>query len=382
MPERLDIVVAGGGPVGAALALAARESGLSVALVEPRDPGTAAVAASFRPIALSHASRLLLERIGIFGTVPVTTIQTVHVSQAGGFGRTVIRADELDVPALGYVTDLAPLTGALLAAVSHTQIAGRVTNWNETGEGVRVQLSGDAERELVARLLVLADGGHSGADDLSLRDYGQTAIVSRVKPERMVPGGAFERFTPDGPVALLPFEDRYALIWSVRTNRAPELTRASDADFLRELGDLFGRRFGDFREVGTRASYPLALRFRRAAAVGARTVAIGNAAQTLHPVAGQGLNLGLRDAAELVDSIIAGGRPALEAGELAARFAAQRRRDRYASIGITEGLVRMFGSDHGIARALRGAGLLALDLVPPARRLLARRFVFGLRALP
>ena len=128
--------------------------------------------------------------------------------------------------------------------------------------------------------------------------------------------------------------------------------------------------------------YPLVLRYRRTTAVGPRVVAVGNAAQTLHPVAGQGLNLGLRDAAELVEAIVAGGRSALESGELAARFAAQRRRDRYASIGITEGLVRTFGSDLPFARALRGAGLLALDLVPPARRLLARRFVFGLRALP
>ncbi len=382
MPDRFDLVVAGGGPVGAALALAAGEGGFSVALVEPRTPGAAVAATPFRPIALSHASRLLLERIGVFGALPVTPIRAVHVSQAGGFGRTLICAEELDVPALGYVTDLAPLTDALLAAAARTHIAERVTGWNETGEGVRVQLSGDAPRELAAQFLVLADGGHSTADDLSLRDYGQTAIVSQVKSERTASGRAFERFTADGPVALLPFQDRHALIWSMRTARAPELMHASDADFLRELGTLFGRRFGDFLEVGARASYPLALRFRRAAAVGARAVAIGNAAQTLHPVAGQGLNLGLRDAAELADTITAAGRTALRSGALAARFAVQRRADRYASIGITEGLVRVFGSDRGIARALRGAGLLALDLVPPARRLLARRFVFGLRALP
>lgn len=381
MPERLDIVVAGGGPVGTAFALAMRESGLSVALVEPRGSG-ATGAAPFRPIVLSDASRLLLDRIGIFGALTLTTIRTVHVSQAGGFGRTLIRADELGVPALGYVTDLGPLTEKLLGAASDPHLAGRVASWNEAREGVQVRLAGDEPRELVAQLLVLADGGHSGADDLSLRDYGQTAIVSRVRPERMVPGNAFERFTTDGPVALLPFEDRYALVWSVRTNRAPELMHASDSAFLRELGSLFGRRFGEFLEVGARASYPLALRFRRAAALGARTVAIGNAAQTLHPVAGQGLNLGLRDAAELADTIVAAGPSRLRAGEIAASFAAQRRPDRYASIGITEGLVRVFGSGHGIARTVRGAGLLALDLVPPARRLLARRFVFGLRALP
>ena len=383
MRDRLDIVVAGGGPVGAALALALRESGLSVALVEPRqaDQGASA-AAPFRPIALSHASRLVLERIGMFGSLPVTPIRTVHISQAGGFGRTLIHAYELNVPALGYVTDLAPLAGSLLAAAAPEHIASRVTAWDDAGDSVRVRLAGDGERVLVTRLLVLADGGLAAADDLSLRDYGQTAIVAPVRPERVAHHTAFERFTAEGPAALLPFADRYALIWSVRTSRVPELMRSPDAGFLDQISGLFGRRFGDFTEVGTRAGYPLVLRFRRTTALGPRTVAVGNAAQTLHPVAGQGLNLGLRDAAELAQAILGAGQSALESGELATRFAAQRRRDRYASIGITEGLVRAFGSDRPFARALRGAGLLALDLAPPARRLLARRFVFGLRALP
>lgn len=379
MRDRFDIVVAGGGPVGAALALALRESGFSVALLEPRQPGEGT---PFRPIALSHASRLVLERIGVFGTLPVTAIETVHISQAGGFGRTLIHAAELDVPALGYVTALAPLTGNLLAAAAPEHIAARVTGWDDTGNAVQVRIDGDEARALVAKLLVLADGGHTGADDLSLRDYGQTAIVAPVRPARVARGAAFERFTADGPVALLPFEDRYALIWSMRTNRAPAVLDAPDAEFLQELDGLFGRRLGGFAEVGARAGFPLVLRFRRANAAGPRVVAIGNAAQMLHPVAGQGLNLGLRDAIELAGEILRGGRSALDAGELAARFTVRRRRDRYASIGITEGLVRVFGFDRPFARALRGAGLLALDLVPPARKLLARRFVFGLRALP
>ncbi|MCG6874608.1 MAG: FAD-dependent monooxygenase [Betaproteobacteria bacterium] len=383
MRDRFDIVVAGGGPVGAALALSLRESGLAVALVEPRQPDQGeSAAAPFRPIALSHASRFVLEQIGVFGALPVTPIQSVHISQAGGFGRTLIHARELDVPALGYVTDLAPLVRSLLTAAAPEHIASRVTGWEDAGNVVRVRLSGGALDEVVTRLLVLADGGHSAADDLSLRDYGQTAIVAPVRPERVAAHTAYERFTSEGPAALLPFVDRYALIWSVRTDRAPELMNAPDSAFLGEIKSLFGRRFGDFAEVGTRVGYPLVLRFCRTTAVGPRTIAIGNAAQTLHPVAGQGLNLGLRDAAELAEAVLRGGQSGLESAGLAARFAAQRRRDRYASIGITEGLVRVFGSDRPLARALRGAGLVALDLTPPARRLLARRFVFGLRALP
>jgi 2-octaprenyl-6-methoxyphenol hydroxylase len=383
MPDRFDVVVAGGGPVGAAAALALRETGVSVALVEPRRPHDPNLAAApFRPIALSHASRLLLERGGVFGALPVTAIEAVHISQAGGFGRTEIRATELGVPALGYVTDLAPLAEALLAAAAPEHIAARMKSWEERADGVKVRLGGDAAAEIETKLLVLADGGHSTADDLSLRDYGQTAIVARVRPERIEMGTAFERFTAQGPAALLPCGDRYALIWSMRTAQARDLRDAADAGFLATLKTVFGRGFGDFLEVGTRVSYPLVLRFRRTTAAGPRIVAIGNAAQTLHPVAGQGLNLGLRDATELAGEILGAGGSALDAGEFALRFAARRRRDRYASIGITEGLVRAFGSDHALARALRGAGLLALDLVPPARKLLARRFVFGLRALP
>ena len=382
MPDRFDVVVAGGGPVGAALALALRGSGLTVALVEPRDADRGrADGAPFRPIALSYASRLLLERIGAFAALPVTPIQAVHISQAGGFGRTLISAVELDVPSLGYVTDLAPLARSLLAAAAPEHVAARVTGWDESRDAVRVRLDG-GEPELGAQLLVLADGGRSAGDDLSLRDYGQTAIVAAVRPARMAPATAFERFTAEGPAALLPFEDRYALIWSVRTSRAPALMSAPDDEFLREINALFGPRLGRFTAAGARAAYPLSLRFRRASAAGARVVAIGNAAQTLHPVAGQGLNLGLRDAAELAEEIRAAGRPALDSGKLAGRFAARRSSDRHASIGITEGLVRAFGIDHPAARALRGIALAALDVLPPARKLLARRFVFGLRALP
>lgn len=383
MRDQFDVVVAGGGPVGATLTLALRRNGLSVALVEPRQSGGAAAPSMpFRPIALSYASRLTLDRVGAFEGLPVTPIETVHISQAGGFGRTLIRADELDMPALGYVTDLAPLAGNLLASVAPEHLAARVRGWNDAGDAVRVELEGDGPRAVTARLLVLADGEHSSGDDLSLRDYGQTAVVARVRPERVARHSAFERFAGEGPVALLPVADRYALIWSVRTSRAAELTSASDSRFLAQVTDLFGRRFGKFVEVGARAGFPLLLRFRRGAAAGPRTIAIGNAAQTLHPVAGQGLNLGLRDAAELAEAILDGGRFALEAGALAARFAARRWHDRYASIGITDGLVRGFESDHPIARALRGAGLLAIDLAPPVRKVLARRFVFGLRALP
>jgi 2-octaprenyl-6-methoxyphenol hydroxylase len=310
----------------------------------------------------------------------LTPIRAIHVSQAGGFGRTLIAAQDLGVAAIGWVTDLAPLADALQNAAQRERIAARVERWAPDDGGVRVTL--DGAREIRARLLVLADGGQSAGEDLSLRSYGQAAVVAPVRTERAQDGIAWERFTAEGPLALLPFADRYALVWTVRAAHAPALLDATDAAFLDELGRCFGRRLGRFCEVGARVSFPLALRFRRAAAIAPRVVAIGNAAQTLHPVAGQGLNLGLRDAFELAELVGSADGHALERGDIAAAYAAQRRADRYASIGITDGLVRVFGFDHPLAAAARGAGLAALDLVPPARRFLARRFVFGLRAVP
>lgn len=395
MPDSVDVLVAGGGPVGAALAAALRESGLATVLAEPhaagdaRDSGPEASVRPpdrpprrlpFRPIALSHVSAARLARIGALGALALTPIRSIHVSQAGGFGRTLIAAQDLGVSALGWVTDLAPLADALQRAARRERIAARVERWAPDDGGVRVWL--DGAPAIRARLLVLADGGKTAGEDLSMRDYGQAALVAPVRTELPQDGVAWERFTGDGPLALLPYADRYALVWTVRAARAPALLDSTAAAFLAELGRSFGRRLGEFTEVGARVSFPLALRFRRAAAVAPRVVAIGNAAQTLHPVAGQGLNLGLRDAFELAELVGSAGGRALARGDVAAAFAAQRRADRYASIGITDGLVRVFGLDHPLAAAARGAGLAALDLIPPARRFLARRFVYGLRAVP
>lgn len=395
MADSVDVLIAGGGPVGAALTAALRGTGLGAVLVEPDAPERpAATPASraefrppfrppFRPIALSHASAVLLSRIGVRDALALTPIRAIHVSQSGGFGRTLIEAAELGVPALGWVGDLASIADALGQAARPERIAARVARWEAgrtAADAVRVTL--DDARELRARLLVLADGGRSAGDDLALRHYDQAALVAAVRTERAPAGVAWERFTPDGPLALLPFGDRYALVWSVRAARAPELLAAHDGAFLDALGECFGRRLGRFTEVGARVSYPLALRFRRTARVAPRVVAIGNAAQTLHPVAGQGLNLGLRDAFELADHLAHAGAAALARGDVDARYAAQRRADRYASIGITDGLVRVFGLDHPLAALARGAALAALDLVPPARRFFARRFMFGLRAVP
>lgn len=385
-PEAADVVVAGGGPVGATLALALRASARSVVLVEPR----AKPEGPLRPVALSHGSRLVLEGIGAFERIRATPIESIHVSQAGGFGRTLMRREDHALPALGYVTDVSQVAAALLEAAAPERLAGRVSSWRDAGERIAVSVEGDdGPRRIAARLLVLADGGQFAGDDLALRDYGQTAIVAVVRAERAQPGRAWERFTPEGPLALLPFggspDDahyRYALVWTVGSAEAARLAALPDDRFCARLGARFGTRLGRFVGAGPRASHPLRLWFRRSASVGPRAVAVGNAAQTLHPVAGQGLNLGLRDAAELADLIARTDAARIGDGAFAAAFVAARRIDRHASMGVTDFLVRLFSNDDPPLRLARGIGLAALDLLPPARRLLARRMMLGARGLP
>ena len=380
--ETCDVLIAGGGPVGTALASGLLASGIEVLLVEAAEP-----AGGFRPIALSHGSRLVLESIGVFGAIRATPIETIHVSQAGGFGRTLIRREELGVPALGYVLDAGALAAALADAAAPARVSGRVTGWRLDGDRIRVTVNtidmAGATREVAARLLVLADGGRAVGDDLMMRDYGQTAIVAQVCSEIAHRGIAWERFTADGPLALLPFADgKLALVWTVPAARAPGLLEASGERFLAALAARFGARLGRFGDAGPRSSFPLRLWYRRSNTPEPRVVAIGNAAQTLHPVAGQGLNLGLRDAAELASLVARSGRAAVGEPPFLAAFRAARRVDRLAAIGVTDFLVNVFSNASPLVRAARGAGLVALDLVPPARRLFARRMMLGARGLP
>jgi len=344
-----DVLIRGAGPVGCTLALALRGSRHAVRLVDPQTTRPAA----FRPIALSHASRLILERAGVWGEFPVTPILTIRVSQAGAFGRTRMDAADAGVPALGYVTQYAGLVAALRA---------------------RVDIGVDDGSE--ARCTVHAEGA---AADARERRYGHDAVVARVAAVPAPQGVAFERFTGEGPLALLPLAGEWALIWSARAERAAALAAAEPREFLARLQQACGERAGRFTQVHARAQVPLALRVR-ASRVEGRDVYIGNAAQSLHPVAGQGLNLGLRDAWDLAQTL----HDASDAGDARtlARFAALRRLDAAATIGITEILAHAFLGEHRLARIARGALLTSLDILPPARRFFARRMIFGPSALP
>jgi 2-octaprenyl-6-methoxyphenol hydroxylase len=337
-----------------------------------------------RPIALAHGSRLLLERVDAFKDLPATPITSIHVSQRNGFGRTLIQARDYHMPALGYVVSYRSLVEALKGRRAQAPFAARVVGWDEAEDGVDVRCRGAQGEERPAvrtSLLALADGAPHAAGAQRRRDYSQSAVVAQVKTEQAHANRAWERFTADGPLALLPHGDGYAVIWSTSPDKARELCAVREAEFLRRLSLEFGARLGTFHEVGPRESFPLVLRYA-ATMPGERVLAIGNAAQTLHPVAGQGLNLGLRDAWELAELLCATPLQEHGAARLGRRFARRRGLDRQGGIALTDALVRLFSTADPLLSAARGAALAALDLLPPARRFLAHRMMYGARALP
>jgi 2-octaprenyl-6-methoxyphenol hydroxylase len=354
---RAEVAIRGAGPVGCALALLLRQAGRSVALDGNRALTSPAQRPALRPLALSHASRLILERVGAWDALSPTPIETIHVSQQGAFGRTRITAADAGVPSLGYVVDYGLLLQALLEAVERSGIP-----------------AGDGPAE--ARLVVHAEGS---ASEATQKTYGQEALVALVATEPPAGRTAWERFTPEGPLALLPLGARYGIVWGLPPERARALCDAPEPEFLAALSLAFGRRAGTFVSAGERNRVPLALRLR-AARVAPREAFVGNAAQTLHPVAGQGLNLGLRDAWDLAQALQDAEDPGDD--EVLQRYARSRRLDAGATTRVTDFLARAFLRDHPSTSLMRGIGLTALDICLPARRFFARRMIYGASALP
>lgn len=385
MDPRRDVLIVGGGPVGASLALALAGSGLDVEVLEAR--GAVGDSTDDRTLAVSYGTRLILERLGVWREIGnPTPIETIHVSQRGGFGRSLIDAKTFDLPALGYVLRYAGLQRALGDAVAaragiRITTGVQVESVDTTPDAARVRLrQADAGRASSARLLVIADGGVRLAEQVGAtirsRDYAQQAVVGAVETSRPHGARAFERFTPQGPVALLPFETRYALIWTATPEATADLVALSDARFLAMLQAHFGDRAGRFVAVGARARFPLSLRYA-VDPVLPRTVLLGNAAQALHPIAGQGLNLGLRDAWDLAEALRT--RTASDPGatSVLSGYRDARRLDRLGGIAVTDSLVRIFSNDAAPLRMLRGGALAMLDVLPAAKRAFARRMIFG-----
>jgi 2-octaprenyl-6-methoxyphenol hydroxylase len=405
-----DVAIVGGGMVGASLALALGDTGVSAVLIESTAPD-AQVQPSFddRATALGNASRRIFQALGVWPAIApeAAPIRTIHVSDAGRFGVARLRAQEQGIDAFGYVVANRVIGKALwrkltVAKGLTLRVPARPEAVQISDEGVRLtvvpaggggaasrQESAGASEEIAARLVVAADGAHSSVRaaagiEADVEDYDQVAIVANIGTDTPQEGTAYERFTPSGPLALLPlFDGSFGVVWTAKPDYANELLAASDADFLRDLQSRFGWRAGRFVRVGRRASYPLKLS-RAVTTVATRTVLIGNAAQALHPVAGQGFNLGLRDAAMLAEIVANAVGPAHsgEAARSAARdpgspellrqFSQWRGADRTGVTRFTDSLVKLFGDARPGIGVLRNLGLVLFDLTPPAKSALAR----------
>jgi len=383
-----DVIVVGAGPVGATLALALTAGEVDVVALDARPART--ITRGDRSLALSHGCRLIYERLGIWGDLAakpgaVTPVTAIDISQRGGFGAARLDAEEQGVPALGYVVSYRALQGALDTAlaragthVEHEFVVDRVVS---TPAYACVEGRRDAaESTWTGRLAAAADGGGDIVAGSARRrhDYGQVALVAKVWMRKAHEGVAFERFTPDGPMALLPEDDHYGLVWTTSPERGGVLVALSEPEFLAGLRQRFGSRAGDFVRVADRRTFPLLLDFADRI-VTERTVLLGNAAQALHPVAGQGFNLGVRDAWELAQELLATPRDQIGVRDRMARYASRRRSDRWAGIAFTHGVLGAFGNDYALLRWPRGLALTLLDSLPPLKRSFTRGMLFGLR---
>jgi 2-octaprenyl-6-methoxyphenol hydroxylase len=377
--RQYDVAICGAGPAGMALAILLVQRGMASERIALLDAKTLEQASRDpRSLALSHGSRQILESAGAW-PVAATEIHQIHVSRRGRFGRSLIDRGEHGLEALGYVTRYGALVTRLAAACERHGIAAlrpaRVSSCREEEGGVvlTIDAGADEPQTLRAALLVQAEGGlfKDQPGRAVSRDYRQTAIIAQVKASAPIAHRAYERFTEEGPLALLPQDDQYSLVWCVRPETATALLALTDAAFLAQLGHAFGSRLGSFTHVGPRQAYPLGLSVD--GPDGARTVAIGNAAQTLHPVAGQGLNLGLRDATVLARTLAPGATLAR-----LQQFRALRQNDRALTVRMTDTLARIFADDTPV-QTLLGAALTFVDMTPPARHLLAEMMMFGRR---
>jgi 2-octaprenyl-6-methoxyphenol hydroxylase len=383
-----DVVIVGGGMVGASFALALRATSLRVLLIESVPPDSASQP-SFdeRTTALGNGSRQIFETLGVWPAMSgdASPIRSIHVSDAGRFGVARLDAQEQGVHAFGYVVPNRVIGRALWQALreaSNITIAVpaqlKSATLREDGVLLDVVIEGVTEK-VRAAVAVAADGAGSvlrasAGIEAGVEDYDQIAIVVNAATERPNSGEAFERFTASGPLAVLPVTGGgYAVVWAVSPGRAAELISLDEAGFAAELLNAFGWRAGRWTRIGRRNSYPLSLT-RAEETVSGRVVLIGNAAQALHPVAGQGFNLGLRDAATLAEMLTSGSITnfAPATAELLEKFAAWRAEDRKGVTRFTDGLVKLFGSDTPGVGLVRNFGLLLFDLSPAAKRALSR----------
>jgi 2-octaprenyl-6-methoxyphenol hydroxylase len=382
-PAACDVAIAGGGMVGLSLAAALAELPLEVAVIEPVAPDADAQPSfDSRTTALSNGSRRVLEGIGAWAAVAAgaTPIRRIHVSERGSFGTAILTAEEQGVASLGHTVENRQLGRSLRARVAAQPRIGlrhaRVSAVTPGADALRLETDGG--ESLHARLVVAADGAQSAVRaalgiGAVVSDYAQHAVIAHVDTTRFHDHTAYERFTSEGPIAVLPIgEGRSAVVWTLAPDAARRALAIDDAMFLSELQAAFGFRLGRFTRVGRRQSYPLALT-RAERLTAPRAVILGNAAQSLHPVAGQGFNLALRDVALLAELLAEASGTDPGDSALLGRYAEERAPDREAVIRFTDALVRGFGLPLGAARRARGRGLALFDLLQPVKHEFARR---------
>jgi 2-octaprenyl-6-methoxyphenol hydroxylase len=383
-----DIVIAGGGMIGTSLALALAPLGLRVAVVEAiarrenQQP-------SFddRSTGLSRSTQRMFEAMGLWDDVVAasTPIGSVHVSDKGRFGFSHISAEEQGVEALGYVVInrvLGEVLQSNLCAAKNVTVfcPSRIESFEPGPEKASATMSSDdGEQTLTCKLLVAADGTNSAVREMmgisaQQRDYGQRAVIGNLLPEKNMGNRAFERFTPQGPLAVLPIADnRAGFVWTVAEHDADRVMALDDDEFLAGIQEEFGYRLGQFSRVGKRASYPLILS-KAVRLTATRSVLIGNSAHGLHPVSAQGFNLGMRDVAALCDCIADASADEVDPGnaQLLEHYAEWRRSDQKKLVHFTDNLVRLFGSSRPGLRSLRNIGMLGFDLIPGVRPMFAK----------
>ena len=399
-----DVAIVGGGMVGISLALLlAEQQGLKILLIESQSMAVQSAtqpnySPSFdaRSTALSWASRKIYQSVGLWDRLQLhlSDITQIHVSDRGHGGLTRMTADDADVEALGYVVESRWLGSVLLEHLNQSKVEvhmnSEVAELKPLSSGMQMHLKGgdssnsELENHLVeASLVVIADGAESQtAKKLGIysdtTSYNQTAIIANVELEKSHNGIAYERFTDQGPMALLPLADydgqhRSALVWARPTEIAEQLMSSSDADFLQSLQKIFGYRLGRFKNIGERGSYPLALGIANEQ-VRRNVLLMGNSAHSLHPVAGQGFNLSLRDAAALasiVQRAREGSRP-IGSLEVLEEYYQEQLSDQRNTLMFSDSLTKSFGRSSSLAALGRNAGLLTLDLIPGLRQRFAR----------
>lgn len=383
-----DVLIIGGGLVGASLAIALDRLGLAVGLVEAAPRGALPPVFDERNLSFAEASVNALTALGVMGKlrVPAGAIERIHVSRSGDFGRTLLDATRHGRSEFGRVViarDFGEALEARLGELGHLRRYRpvRFLGLAEDAANARVvRVAGETgEHRLRTRLLVGADGTRSGVREAlgigaDEHDYAQTLFVTRLRAERAPDGTAYERFGNDGPTALLPRGDRhFGLIHGVAREEADAVAAMDDAAFLARVQEAFGWRAGRFLSCGTRSAYSIT-RVMAQALTAPRAVLVGNAAQTIHPIGAQGFNLGLRDALTLAE-LIEGGRrgdPGFDCGDAAllARHAQRRQDDRARSVAFSDGLARFTSNDSELLRPLRSLGLFAADRLPSAQAFL------------